>query len=154
MTSTKLHGGSGRAFLWTPEIPSCCNPATSFTYDPAKIIGLGAALNGAGCLLRLELAPRRGLVRPALSTKRAAPAALFLFARNLRDHPGPHLTVHVVGDRHWAEDPDARHYEWMAKYRKSVEDWNLKSDAIRARLHADLDDPVDTERSRLTRPKK
>ena len=46
----------------------------------------------------------------------------------------------------WAEDPDARHYEWMAKYRKSVEDWNLKSDAIRARLHADLDDPVDTER--------
>jgi hypothetical protein len=49
----------------------------------------------------------------------------------------------VIGT--WAEDPDGRHYEWMAKYRKSVEDWNLKSDAIRARLHADLDDPVDTD---------
>jgi hypothetical protein len=47
-----------------PEIPSCCNPATSFTYDPAKIVGLGAALNGAGCLLRLELAPRRAWFGP------------------------------------------------------------------------------------------
>jgi hypothetical protein len=46
------------------EVPFCCNPATSFTYDPAKIVGLGAALNGAGCLLRLELAPRRAWFGP------------------------------------------------------------------------------------------
>jgi len=81
------------------------------------------------------------LSRSQESLKRGDETAQRLFSLLSERH---YYTWSVIGT--WAEDPDGRHQEWMAKYRKSVEDWNLRSDAVRARLHADLDDPVDTER--------
>jgi hypothetical protein len=81
------------------------------------------------------------LSRSQESLKRGDETAQRLFSLLSERH---YYTWSVIGT--WAEDSDGRHHEWMPKYRKSVEDWNLKSDAIRARLHADLDDPVDTER--------
>ncbi|HEX8665563.1 MAG TPA: hypothetical protein VF744_16210 [Beijerinckiaceae bacterium] len=81
------------------------------------------------------------LSRSQESLKRGDDTAQRLFSLLSERH---YYTLNVIGT--WAEDHDQRHAEWMAKYRKSIEDWSLKSDAILARLHADLDDPVDTER--------
>ena len=57
------------------------------------------------------------LSRSQESLKRGDETAQRLFSLISERH---YYTWSVIGT--WAEDPDGRHYEWMAKYRKSVED--------------------------------
>ena len=64
--------------------------------------------------------------------------SFFLYYRN-------DITIPLAVIDTWAEDRELRHKRWMAKYRDAIEQWNIRYDGTLARLHADLDDPLDTE---------